>query len=228
MPSEPGLFGVLGQDGAAGFGFVRRRGDAARAVGLHQRAAIGLLVEGDAHQEHGDLDAEQRTGEGERRAPLAGAGLGRELLDAGLLVVPGLRHRGVGLVRARRRDAFVLVVDLGRRAELLLQPARADQRRRPPHAVDVAHRLGDVDVALRRHLLHDQRHRKQRLEIGGADRLLGAGMQNRRQRLRQVGSRLYQLFGIWVSSKTNLTCSLTRRSPEIATPPNLRQHTGVG
>ena len=45
---------------------------------------------------------EQRAGEGQRRAPLAGAGLGGDLLDAGLGVVPGLRHGGVGLVRCRR------------------------------------------------------------------------------------------------------------------------------
>ena len=111
----------------------------------------------------------------------------REPLDAGLLVVPGLRHRGVGLVRAGRRDALILVVDFGRRPELLLEPARADQRRRPPHAVDVAHRFGNLDVALGRDLLEDQRHRKQRLEIGRPDRLLGARMQHGRQRLRQVG-----------------------------------------
>ena len=104
-----------------------------------------------------------------------------------LLVVPGLRHRGVRLVRARRRDAFVLEIDLRRRAERLLETARADERRRPPHAVDVADRLGDLDRALGRYLLEDQGHREQRLEIGGADRLLRARMQHRRQRLRQIG-----------------------------------------
>ena len=54
--------------------------------------------------------------------------------DAGLRVVPSLRHRGVRLVRARRRDAFVLVVDLRRRAERFLEPVRAIQRRWAPHA----------------------------------------------------------------------------------------------
>ena len=56
-------------------------------------------------------------GEGERGAPLPGAGLGRQLLDAGFLVVEGLRHRGVGLVAAGRRDALVFVEDARRRIE---------------------------------------------------------------------------------------------------------------
>ena len=190
MPSEPGLSGCCFQDGAAGIGLVRRRRDAARAVGLHQRAAIGLLIVGHPHLEHRDVDAEQRAGEGKRGAPLPGAGLRGQPLDARLLVVPGLRHRGVRLVRAGRRDAFVFEVDLGRRAELLLEPARADQRRRPPHPVDVADRLRNVDVTLGRDLLHDQFHREQRLEVGGADRLLGAGMQDGRQRLGKIGRQI--------------------------------------
>ena len=187
MPSEPGLSGFLARIARPEFGLLRRRGNAARAVGFHQRAAIGFLVVGDADLKDGDLEAEQRAGERQRRAPLAGAGLGREPRDALLLVVPGLRHRGVRLVRARRRDAFVLEIDLRRRVERPLETARADERRRPPHAVDVADRLGDVDRAFGRYLLEDQRHREQRLEIGGADRLLRSRMQHRRQRLRQIG-----------------------------------------
>ena len=53
---------------------------------------------------HLALEVELRAGEGERRAPLAGAGLGGEPRDALRLVVEGLRHRGVGLVRAGRAD----------------------------------------------------------------------------------------------------------------------------
>ena len=195
MPSEPGTVRRFGEDGAAGIGLVRRRSDAARAVGFHQRAAIGFLIVGDADLEHGHFHAEQRAGKGQRGAPLAGAGFGREPFDALLLVVPGLRHRGVRLVRACGRDAFVFVINLGRRAERLLQTLRAHQRRRPPHAVDVADRLGDVDGALLRYLLQDQRHRKQRLEIGRPDRLLGAGMQHRRQRFWQIGRQIVPSFG---------------------------------
>ena len=69
------------------------------------------------------------AGEGERRAPLAGAGLGGQPLDAGFLVVEGLRHRRVRLVAAGRADALVLVEDARRRIERLLQPAGAEERR---------------------------------------------------------------------------------------------------
>ena len=150
------------------------------------------------------------------------------LLDALLLVVPGLRHRGIRLVRARRRDAFVLEIDLGRRLQRLFQPARADERRRPPHAVDVADRLRDVDGALRRHLLQDQRHREQRLEIGGADRLLGAGMQNRRQRLRQIGRKVVPSFRnlCFVENEFDLTAHAT--PPRWNYPGTIHQGTWGG
>ena len=67
-------------------------------------------------------------GERERRAPLAGAGLGGEPGDALRLVVERLRHRGVRLVRAGRRHRLVLEVDAGRRARApprAARPARA-------------------------------------------------------------------------------------------------------
>jgi hypothetical protein len=41
------------------------------------------------------------------------AGLGRQALYAGFLVVEGLRDRGIRLVTAGRRDAFILVVNEG-------------------------------------------------------------------------------------------------------------------
>ena len=181
-----GRIRILRQDGAAGVGLVARAGDAGRAVGLHQRPAIGLLIVRDPDHVDLDLEAEQRAGEGERRAPLAGAGLGGELLHPRLLVVEGLRDGGVGLVAAGRADALVFVKDAGRRAERLLQVAGAIERRRPPHAIDVAHRPGDLDFALGADFLPDQRHREQRREVVGADRLAGSGMQHRR-RGRQIG-----------------------------------------
>ncbi len=107
-------------------------------------------------------------------------------LDAGFLVVERLRHRGVGLVDAGGAHAFVLVVDARRGVERLLQPARAEQRRRPPLPVDVAHRPRNLDLALGAHLLLDQRHRKQRREIVGADRLQRPRVQHRGRRRRQV------------------------------------------
>ena len=81
---------------------VRGAGDARGAPGLHHQLAEGLLVEADAHHEDLALQADQRAGEGQGAAPLAGAGLGGQPLDAELLVVPGLRDGGVGLVAAGR------------------------------------------------------------------------------------------------------------------------------
>src|SRR5437867_2542074 len=83
-----------------------------------------------------------------------------------------------GLVAAGRAHALVLVVDVRRRAERLLQAPRAIERGGPPQPQDVAHLVGDLDPALAADLLLDQLHREQRREIGGADRLLGARMEN--------------------------------------------------
>ncbi len=190
-----GAVRVLGENGAAALGLVRRRGDAAGAIGLHQRAAIRLLIIGDAHLEHGDVDAEQRAGERQRRAPLPGAGFGRQLLDAGLLVVPGLRHGGVGLVRARGRDAFILVVDLRRGIERLFETARTHQRRGTPQLEHVADRIGNLDVTLGRNFLENELHREQRLEIRRSRRLLGAGMKHRGHRRREVRVEVVPGFG---------------------------------
>ena len=79
-----------------------------------------------AHLDHVDLafHAEEVAGQGERAAPLAGAGLGGDALDALLLVVVGLGDGRVGLVAAGRADALVLVVDLGRGVRAFLEAAR--------------------------------------------------------------------------------------------------------
>lgn len=63
----------------------------------------------------------------------------------------------------------------------------AVQRGRTPEFVDVANRLGDLDLSLGADLLQDQLHRKQRLQVGRADGLQRAGVQHERQRLGQVG-----------------------------------------
>ena len=140
MPSEPFESRMLGQNRPARLRLVARAGGHRCSEGLHQRAPIGLLVV--AHAHHVDLafQAEERARHGQRRAPLPRARLRRQALGAFLLVVVGLRHRGVRLVRAGRAHAFVLVVNLRRRIQRLLQPARAKQRRRPPLRVHLPHR----------------------------------------------------------------------------------------
>ncbi len=190
-----GRVGVLGEHAPAGRRDVRRARMDRRPVRLHQHLAIRLLVVGGAHHPHLQVDAEQRAGEGQRAAPLACSGLGGQFRDALGGVVVGLRHRGVRLVRAGRAAALVLVVDPGRRAEFLLEPARAVQRSWPPEPVDVEDILGNRDVPVRRHLLRDQRGREQRRQVVGAHRLAGTGMQRRRRRRRQVSNDVVPLPG---------------------------------
>ena len=154
---------------------------------LDEAAAVRLLVVRDLHHPHVDLEPEDAACECKRRAPLAGAGLGRQARDAFLLVVVGLRDRGVRLVRARGRDAFVLVVDARRRLERLLETARAVERRRPPLPVDRSHLLGDRDESIGRDLLPDDRHREERREVVRADGLPGAGVEHGRRGCREIG-----------------------------------------
>src|SRR5918992_5266125 len=116
---------------------LRRAGDDLGAPGLDQRAPERLLLVRDL--DHVDLafEAEQLARERERAAPLAGAGLGREPRAPLLDVVVRLRDGRVRLVAARRADALVLVEDARARADRLLEPPRAVERRRAPEAVDV-------------------------------------------------------------------------------------------
>ncbi len=211
MPRLPVAVGVAREHGAAVLRLGRRAWHAAGAVGLHQRSPVRLLVVRHAHHEDLHVDAEQGAGEGQRRAPLARAGLGGDLPDAGFLVVEGLGHRRVRLVAARRAHALVLVVDAGGRLERLLEAARAEQRRRTPLPVDVAHGPGDLDLALRRDLLLDERHREQRREVVGAERLAACpdaaaadGGDGR------SAAMLYQAVGSCDSSITNFTRSVMR------------------
>ena len=92
----------------------------------------GFWLYGHPHHEHENLDAEERARERERRSPLPGAGLGRDLPDAGFLVVERLRDGRVGLVAARRTHALVLVIDARRRLQGLLETTRPIQRARAP------------------------------------------------------------------------------------------------
>ena len=186
---------MLGQNGAARLGLLARAGGHRCAEGLHQRAAIGLLVVAHAHHVDLAVQAEERAGHGQRRAPLPGAGLGGQVLGAFLLVVIGLRHGGVQLVRAGRAHALVLVVNVRRRIQRLLQAARAKQRRGPPLRIDLPHFAGNLDLPLGADFLQDQAHGKQRRQVVGADGFQRAGVQRRRHRLGQIGGNVVPGMG---------------------------------
>src|SRR5660398_21640 len=104
----------------------------------------------------------------ERRSPLSGSRLRGQALRTVLLVVVGLRHGSVGLVRASRADSLILVVDFGRRVQSLLQPLRTDEWRRAPKLVHLLHFFRDLNIRLSRDLLHDELHREQRSKILGS------------------------------------------------------------
>ena len=99
-------------------GGLRGRGSDGGAVGPHDLAAEGLLLVAE-HLTMIDLAVQTQVcaGHGQGRAPLAGAGLGGNALEALLLGVIGLGDGAVQLVGAGGIVALKLVVDLRRGAQ---------------------------------------------------------------------------------------------------------------
>jgi len=89
-------------------------------------------------------------------------------------------------VAARRRDYLVLVIDVGRGVEELLQATGPEERRRSPEALDLAHLIRDGDVGLRRNLLADDLLWKDGRERLRPDRLARGRVQRRLQHEREV------------------------------------------
>ncbi len=195
MPRLPGESGWAREHVRARLGGPGRAGVHGGAPGLHHRAPVRLLVVGGA--DHPDLavDAVLGAGEGQRAAPLAGAGLGGEPLGALGRVVVRLRDRGVRLVRPGRGHALVLVVNPRRGVQRLFQPVRPVQRGGPPQPVDVEHVGRDVDVGVGGHFLPDELHREQRREVLRAHRLERPRVQRRGRRRGQVGDHVVPLAG---------------------------------
>uniref|UniRef100_A0A0A9EEK9 Tryptophan synthase-related n=1 Tax=Arundo donax TaxID=35708 RepID=A0A0A9EEK9_ARUDO len=193
-PKAAGAGRVRRQDLLAGLRRRRRRRVHLGAPRLHHQPPVRLLVVRRAHLPHLAVEAEEAAGEGERAAPLAGAGLSDHVLHPSGGVVPRLRHGGVGLVRPRRTGPLVLVVDLRRRAEQLFQPRGPDQRRRAPELVYVDDLLRYVDEPLVGDLLPDQLVGEQRGQVAGAQGLVRLRVQRRRRLHRQVGDEVVPLL----------------------------------
>ena len=195
---------VFGQQLAPELGLIARAGMDRRPPGMHQHPAVGLVLV--AHLDHVNVafQPEQLAGQGQGRAPLAGAGLGGQALGAGDLVEVGLGDRGVRLVAAGRAGALVLVIDVRRCLEGLLEADRPQQRRRAPEGVNVAHRRRGFRPDARRSSPVERGSRGRwptvpRVESG----CLVPGCSGGGRGSGKSGSRLYQLFGIsaWVRSK---------------------------
>ena len=126
-------------------------------------------------------EIEEGTRHGKGGAPLAGARLRRDAVEALLLRVVGLRDGGVELVAAGGVVAFELVVDFGRRIQFLFKEIGADQRRRAVHAVEVENRLRNRNI--RRvvvELLLDEFITEDMAELFEGAGLVGGGIENRR------------------------------------------------
>ena len=91
---------IFRKDLLTGRGQVTGAGDNFGPVSMHHCFSVWFLIKRDPdHIDHA-VQTELLGGEGKGAAPLAGPGLGGDVLDAGLLVVEGLRNTAVGLVAA--------------------------------------------------------------------------------------------------------------------------------
>ena len=193
--------------GQVGWGAVDRG-----AEGFDHRAAVWLAVVRRANHEDLTLKVKEAAGEGQRRAPLASAGFSRQLLDPGFGVGESLRDGRVWLVRAGRRHALVLEVDVGRCVERLLKAAGTVERRWAPELVDLAHLLRDVDLRLLRDLLHDQLFGEDAKEIFRPCGLLSGWVQRRQRFTGQVGSDVDPVGRDLVFCEQVLRCVVGHRS----------------
>ena len=103
---------MSGEDVFSGAGRHGRRWCHLGAECLHDASAVGLLLIRYFHLIYSRIDAEHAGGVCERRAPLAGAGLGGDIGDAFLFAVIGLRNCRIEFVRTHRRHALVLEIDV--------------------------------------------------------------------------------------------------------------------
>src|SRR5262249_9607372 len=95
--------------------------------------------------------------------------------------------RRVSLVPAGRRAALGLEIDPGWRVEGLLQAVGTIKRAGPPDAIDLTHLFRDLDPAVLRHFLGDDRLREDGGEVGWSQGLQGRWVQVGRGRFRKVG-----------------------------------------
>ena len=197
--------GELSQNLAAHLGGVGGRGGHVGAVGAHDLAAEGLLLIGALHHEHAAVQSQIGAGHAERRAPLTGAGLGGNALQALLLGIVGLRDGGVQLVAAGGVVALELVVDLRRGLELLLQTVGTHQRRGPVHLIEVADILGNLKVGGGIvHLLLHQLGAEHTAQLLGGHGLQGAGVQQGCGLVGHVRANIVPIFGHLILGQVDL------------------------
>ena len=163
-----------------------------------------------------DLDAEDGAGVGQRGTPRPGSRFGGDMADARFPVVKGLRYGRVRLVAPGRANPFIFEIDACRSIKCFLKSAGTVQGRRTPLPVDFPDRLRDLDLALRRDLLGDQRHREQRRQVVRADRFQCARMQNRGRRHGEVGGQVVPEFGDAFFGENVLYCVVHGKTQSLS------------
>ena len=138
------------------------------------------------HHVDGAFEPEELARERHGRTPLACACFGGDPAHAFLLVVVGLRQGCIQFVTTGRTDALVFEVDAAICLQRFLKTDRTHERSGAPNLVELAHLIGNLDPALRRHLLLDDRLGEKRREVCRRERLAGAWVQRRRKRARGV------------------------------------------
>ena len=127
--------------GAGGHG--GRRGDLC-AEGLHDAAAVGLLLIADFHLIDSGFQTEHLGGVGQGGTPLSGTRFGCDVRHPLFLAVVSLCQCGVELVRPDGADTFVLEIDVCRSAECLFQAISPHERCAAIVFVHFAHFLGNL------------------------------------------------------------------------------------
>ena len=94
----------------------------------HDTATVWLLLHGDFHLINRAFQAKGLRCITERRAPLAGTGLRRDIGRSFLLAIIALRDGGIDLMRTQRVDTLILEVNMRGRAQCLFQSVSANKR----------------------------------------------------------------------------------------------------
>ena len=170
----PRVIRVFRQQFATELGFTGWAGKHLSAPDLHHGAPVRFRPVGRTHLPDFTVNSELGTCKGQGRTPLPRPGFSCQALDPLLGVVEHLGYGSVGFVGARRTDPFVFVENLGRGIEQFFQPSGTKQRCGSPKPVDIQYLAGNIDVAVRAHLLGNQRLGKQGGEILRSGRLQGA------------------------------------------------------
>ncbi len=199
------------KDGTPGVGLVRWGRKDIGTPQLHHALAIRFLPVGDLDHVNGTFETEVLTGHGNGRTPLPGAGFRSNPFGTENLVVVGLRHRGIRLVRASRRDPFILVVDLRRCAECFLQFMGTVHRRWPPELINLEDLLRDINPSFLGYFLLDQSHGEQRQKVLRTYRLHRPRMNNRLHLTRHIRDDVVPLSGKLVFAEKDFT--LHKSSP---------------